>query len=151
MKKIKYLMLLLGVFLACPFYTFATSSLVYEINAQKEGESSFWLPIYVSDIEEGKVIDIYDLAKYSLKDSTLTFIKDGTLSSYNDDNSDDRHIMTNYNNTFASIDFHNGGKTYIGGHGKLKIEIEIHVRLKHKNIIEMYAYFYDENFIHRYL
>ena len=33
-------------------------------------------------------------------------------------------------------------------YSQLKIEIEIHVRLKHKNIIEMYAYFYDENFIY---
>ena len=33
-------------------------------------------------------------------------------------------------------------------YSQLKYEIEIHVRLKHKNIIEMYAYFYDENFIY---
>ena len=33
-------------------------------------------------------------------------------------------------------------------YSQLKYEIEIHVRLKHKNIIELYAYFYDENFIY---
>ena len=33
-------------------------------------------------------------------------------------------------------------------YSQLKIEIEIHVRLKHKNIIEMFAYFYDENSIY---
>jgi serine/threonine protein kinase len=33
-------------------------------------------------------------------------------------------------------------------YSQLKTEIEIHVRLKHPHIIEMFAYFYDENFIY---
>lgn len=122
MKKIKYLILLIIVFIGFPFNVFATSTLAFEINAQKEGENSLWQPIYVSDIDEDKSFDIYDVATYKAKNNSLTFNKDGNLLSFSNDSYDDKYILTDYNNTISSLELHHGGKTYIGGRGKLKVE-----------------------------
>ena len=122
MRKIKYFILLMGVFMAFPFSTYASSTLVCELNAKKEGEDSIWLPIYVSAIDEDKSFDIYDVATYRPKNNSLNFVKDGNLLSFSNDSYEDKYILTDYNNTISSIDLHHGAKTYIGGRGKLKIE-----------------------------
>ena len=121
MKRIKYLMLFLAVFVTLPFNAFAMSTLEYELNARKEGESSLWLPIYTSQIEEGEIFDIYDVAKFNTKSNTLSFVNNGSLSYFSNDNDDDKYIITDYDNTISSLQLRHGGKTYIGGRGKLKI------------------------------
>ena len=122
MREMKYLILLMGVFMIFPFSAYASSTLVCELNAQKEGEDSLWLPIYASAIDEDKTFDIYDVATYRPKNNSLNFVKDGNLLSFSNDSDEDKYIITDYNNTISSLELRHGGKTYIGGRGKLKIE-----------------------------
>ena len=67
MKKIKYLILLMAIFMSFPFDVLATSSLISEINASMEGKENLWIPIYASHIEEDKIESIYDIANYRAK------------------------------------------------------------------------------------
>ena len=122
MKKIKYLLLIMAMFMAFPFNALASSTLVCEINASMEDKESWWIPIYASHIEEDKIEKIYDLATYRAKNNTLTFIKDGKLLSFSVDNYDERYIVTDYDNTITTLMAHDGGTFNISGRGKLKIE-----------------------------
>ena len=76
-----------------PFSAYASSTLVCELNAKKEGEDSLWLPIYASAIDEDKSFDIYDVATYKAKNNSLTFNKDGNLLSFSNDSYEDKYIL----------------------------------------------------------